>query len=57
MLIKEKNIETIKDVILLSLYRFKDLIEVVLPDIKDEVETVLAKHNRYLECIKNANIL
>ena len=28
----------------------------VQPDIKDEVETVLAKHNRYLECIKNANI-
>ncbi len=53
---KRKNIETIKDVILLSLYRFKDLIEVVQPDIKDEVETVLAKHNRYLECIKNANI-
>lgn len=53
---KRNNIEAIKDVILLSLYRFKDLIEEVQPDIKNDVETVLAKHNRYLECIKSANI-
>lgn len=50
------NINTIKDVILLSLYRFKNEIEEAQPDIRCDIETVLAKHKQYLECIKCANI-
>ena len=50
------NIDSIKDVVLLSIYRFKELIKEACPDIKDDVETFLSKHRLYLDCIKNANI-
>lgn len=53
---RRKNIDTIKDVILLSLYRFKNEIEEAQPDIRYDIETVLAKHKQYLDCIKCANI-
>lgn len=50
------NIDSIKDIVLLSIYRFKELIKEACPDIKDDVETFLSKHRLYLDCIKNANI-
>lgn len=53
---RTKNINTIKDVVLLSLYRFKNEIEEAQPDIKCDIETILAKHKQYLDCIKYANI-
>lgn len=53
---KAKNIETIKDVVLLSLYRHKSAILAEMPHISDDVNSVLAKHNGYLDCLKVADI-
>lgn len=50
------NIDSIKDIVLLSIYRFKEFIKEACPDIKEDVEAFLSKHRLYLDCIKNANI-
>lgn len=53
---KAKNIGTIKDVVLLSLYRYKQVIITEVPAISDDVNSVLAKHKNYLDCLKVAKI-
>ncbi|MCQ2163760.1 MAG: AAA family ATPase [Bacteroidales bacterium] len=53
---KAKNIGTIKDVVLLSLYRYKQVIVTEVPAISEDVNSVLAKHKNYLDCLKVAKI-
>lgn len=53
---KDKNKDSIKDIVLLSLYRYKDSILSEIPQTSDDVNSVLAKHKSYLECLKVANI-
>ena len=53
---KAANAETIKDVVLLSLYRYKEQIISEIPVISDDVNSVLAKHKNYLDCLKVAKI-
>lgn len=53
---KKKNNETIKDVVLLSLYRYNQTIISEIPALSDNVNSVLAKHKNYLDCLKIANI-
>lgn len=53
---KGNNLEKIKDIVLLSLYRFKEKLENILPDLKSDIESVLNKHAHYIECIKSGNI-
>lgn len=54
---RKKNETTIKDIVLLSLYRVKDLIVEAQPDLKKDVESVLAKHKQYLKIVKQANVI
>lgn len=53
---KTKNIDNIKDVVLLSIYRFNQIIISEIPALSDNVNSVLAKHKNYLDCLKIANI-
>lgn len=53
---RANNLDAIKDTILLSLYRYKDLIAENQINIKNDMETVLAKHAIYIDCIKCANV-
>lgn len=51
-----KDVNRIKDVILLSLYRIKEKLISQVPDIKDDADSLLAKHQQYVDCIKKSNI-
>lgn len=53
---KTKNLDAIKDVVLLSLYRYGEIIISEIPATSDNVKSVLAKHKNYLDCLKAANI-
>ena len=53
---KKKNLDTIKDVTLLSVLRFKELLHKEIPDLKYDIETLISKYKQYIECIKSANI-
>ena len=53
---KARNTDTIKDVVLLSLYRHKQSIITEVPVVLDNVNSALAKHQNYLDCLKVAKI-
>lgn len=53
---KHNNIASIKDVILLSIYRFEKQICEVEPDLKIDIKSLLSKHKLYLECLKSSNV-
>ncbi len=52
----EKNNSQILDVIHLSLYRLKDKIVGTIPQKKDDINSYLVRHQKYIECIKSGGI-
>ena len=53
---KDKNRSQILDVIHLSLYRIKDKITNLIPQKKDDIDSFVIRHSKYIECIKAGNI-
>lgn len=53
---REDNINTIKDVILLALYRFADKVKSLLPAEYETINSVLSKHMHYIEGINSSKI-
>ncbi|MDR2651725.1 MAG: AAA family ATPase [Prevotellaceae bacterium] len=50
-----KNIETIRDSILLAIYRIKDKMKELLST-PNEIDSIIAKHKKYIQCIQSSNI-
>lgn len=53
---REENINTIKDVTLLALYRFSEKIKDIIPNRNEDISSVLSKYVHYIEGIKSSNI-
>ena len=53
---RNENINMIKDVALLSLYRFSEKIRDLVPDKNESISSVLSKHRHYVEGLKTSRI-
>lgn len=53
---RNENINMIKDVALLSLYRFSEKIGDLVPDKNESISSVLSKHRHYIEGLKTSKI-
>jgi hypothetical protein len=53
---RKDNLNKIRDVVLLSIYRFKNQLKDSYPDLSTDVDSFVFKHDNYLKCIKSANI-
>ena len=53
---RNENINKIKDVALLSLYRFSEKIGDLVPDKNESISSVLSKHRHYIEGLKTSKI-
>lgn len=53
---RNENINMIKDVALLSLYRFSEKIGGLVPDKNESISSVLSKHRHYIEGLKTSKI-
>lgn len=53
---KDKNKSQILDVVHLALYRIQDKLNNTIPQKKDDINSFIIKHKRYIECIKSGNI-
>ena len=53
---KGKNLSQIKDVMHLSLYRFKDKLINLIPQKQADINSFIIKHKKYTDCIKSGNI-
>ena len=53
---KDKNLSQIKDVMHLSLYRFKDKLINLIPQKQADINSFIIKHKKYTDCIKSGNI-
>jgi len=52
---KDKNIENIRDTILLAIYKIKDKLKALLSN-PNEIDSIIAKYSRCLQCIESAKV-
>lgn len=53
---KDKNKSQILDVVHLALYRIQDKLNSTIPQKKDDINSFIIKHKKYIECIKSGKI-